>query len=133
MRERRPSAPAGTRQTRCRNTTHASGNRQSGQRASSMTPARQRDRQSMQEPSGQPLILAVDDTEMILVMIEGILGGAGYRVVAAGDGPTALEQLEQLDPDMLIVGLTMPGMHGTEVFRRTRERADAPRIPVLVL
>jgi DNA-binding NarL/FixJ family response regulator len=55
-----------------------------------------------------------------------------YEVVGeADDGLTALEMVERLKPDVLIVDVVMPGLNGLEVTRRVRDRAPQTRVIVL--
>ncbi len=49
----------------------------------------------------------------------------------AGDGLAALELVTQLRPDLLICDLSMPGLHGLEVTRRTRSASAGTRVIVL--
>lgn len=69
---------------------------------------------------------------------------AGYRfllsyhqdievVAEAGDGAEALSLLDQHQPDILVVDLTMPGMHGLEVLRKARQREQPPRVLVFTM
>jgi len=53
----------------------------------------------------------------------------GYEVLEAGSGGAALELLEGLDIDLLIIDLAMPGMSGAELA--TRVRANRPELPML--
>jgi two-component system, sensor histidine kinase and response regulator len=78
-------------------------------------------------------ILAVDDTPDNLVLIETILEDEGYEIILAHDGATALTQVEQSPPDLILLDIMMPGMDGYEVTRRIRQNAKLPYIPILLL
>jgi len=69
-------------------------------------------------------ILLVDDEDNILVLFEDELTEAGYRVTTAGSGPEALRLLEQDVPDLVILDIRMPGMHGVEVLEKIREKHE---------
>jgi DNA-binding response OmpR family regulator len=69
-----------------------------------------------------------DDDAKILRLVRRNLEQAGYRVVAATDGPSALEMFESEDPDLLILDLKMPGLDGYEVLGRIREFSLTPVI-----
>lgn len=69
---------------------------------------------------------------------------AGYRfllsynpdievVAEAGDGQEALQLLERLQPDVLVLDLTMPGMHGLEVLHQIKARRNSPRVLVFTM
>lgn len=50
-----------------------------------------------------------------------------------GDGASALAGIDELKPDLVILDLEMPGLHGTEVLRRLKASAEAPRVLVVSL
>jgi CheY-like chemotaxis protein len=82
----------------------------------------------------RPVILVVEDEATLALELEQVLTRAGYEVVVAGDGPTALEHAA--DPGLrlraAIANLHLPGsMSGHEVVRRLR--ASCPRLPVVVV
>ena len=78
-------------------------------------------------------VLVVDDHAVVRRGIASLLAAAdGLECVGAvGDGDTALEMVEQLDPDVLLLDLSMPGRDGVTVIRVLRERGHTT--PVLVL
>lgn len=70
-------------------------------------------------------VLLVDDQAdvrgLLRLMIE--LGGDGLRVAGeAADGPSALEAVEELDPDAIVLDQMMPGMSGLAVLEELRRR-----------
>ncbi len=76
-------------------------------------------------------ILLADDSVTIQKVVELTFMDEDYHVVATGDGATALEQVPELDPDLVIADVHMPGADGYEVCRQTK--ATHPTIPVLLL
>lgn len=74
----------------------------------------------------QPTVLVVDDEEDIVTLMRDFLEAAGYTVLTAGDGPTALDLLRQAPVDCLLLDVMMPGISGFEVLRRIRETRDVP-------
>lgn len=80
-----------------------------------------------------PLILAVDDEESIRTIIEGQLIDAGYRVATAGSGSSALDLIESTPPDLVVLDLILPDMHGTEVILKMKSVATSRRIPIVVI
>jgi two-component system, cell cycle sensor histidine kinase and response regulator CckA len=66
-------------------------------------------------------ILVVDDEESIRTFVGRALRGAGYEVLVAADGPTALTAVEQNGPfDLFVFDMMMPEMSGAELGRRLR-------------
>jgi C4-dicarboxylate-specific signal transduction histidine kinase len=77
----------------------------------------------------QARVLVVDDDPVNRVVLEALLVEAQYTVFQAEDGPQALAEIDRLDPDVVLLDLTMPGMSGVEVCRRLRENGS--QIPVV--
>ena len=71
---------------------------------------------------GKARILAVDDQRYFRELIEGLLSDAGYDVQTAASGEEALQRLERDDFEIVLTDLVMPGMDGSELVRRIRER-----------
>lgn len=81
-------------------------------------------------------ILAVDDQEMNLRLLERILRRAGYEEILGTSQPEGvMELLDTWQPDIVLLDLHMPGLNGFEVLQQIRERTVTPAayLPVLVL
>ena len=78
-------------------------------------------------------ILAVDDTNDNLILLQTILEVEGYEVELVADGINALKQVAQSPPDLILLDVMMPGMDGYEVTRRIRKNPELPYIPILLL
>ncbi len=76
-------------------------------------------------------ILVVDDEQMLLDMVSDALSFAGYDIVVAADGLTALNIVRTQRPDLLILDVNMPEPDGFQVARSLR--ATDPDLPVLFL
>jgi DNA-binding NarL/FixJ family response regulator len=77
-------------------------------------------------------ILVVDDHPLTREALKSLLVQGGFDVVGeAGDGAEALELAHKLQPDLVLLDLTMPGMDGLTVLPRLR--SAAPRCEVVVL
>lgn len=74
------------------------------------------------------LILIVDDEQRIVRQVRDYLEHGGFRVLAAGDGKTALAQARQAKPDLIVLDLNLPGMDGLDVCRTLRRESDTPII-----
>ena len=81
----------------------------------------------------QPLILAADDEQDVLDLVEFRLSRGGYRVVTATDGERALELAVAHEPDLCVLDIMMPGIDGFEVTRRIRATAAIASTPVILL
>lgn len=78
-----------------------------------------------------PVILAVDDDDAVLAALERILGRAGYKVLGVEHPERALELLDDLTPDLILLDVLMPGMSGYELCARIREREALEYVPVV--
>ena len=76
--------------------------------------------------SPQTTVLVVDDDRKIVQLVRTYLERDGHRVVAANDGPQALDVFEAERPDLVVLDLMLPEMDGYEVCRRIRANADTP-------
>ena len=78
-------------------------------------------------------VLVVDDESDVVDLIRYKLRGAGFNVLEANDGLTALQAARDQRPDLIVLDLMLPEMPGEEVCRRLKADADTTAIPVLML
>ncbi|HET9309395.1 MAG TPA: response regulator [Candidatus Sulfotelmatobacter sp.] len=78
-------------------------------------------------------ILLVEDSKPLRRENEGALQRAGYEVICAEDGETALEMAQQGHPDLILLDMILPKMTGPEVLRHLKSEAKTKDIPVVVL
>ncbi len=83
------------------------------------------------EKTAESLIMVVDDHPMIVRQLEAMLTAAGYRVIGADSGQRALELLETLLPDLILLDIDMPGLSGLEVCRIVKENQKTSDIPII--
>lgn len=73
-------------------------------------------------------IMICDDNETVHQTLQLYLKEAGFRVISAYDGISALEMLECNKVDLVILDIMLPKMFGTEVCRQIRKSSDLPII-----
>jgi DNA-binding NarL/FixJ family response regulator len=78
-------------------------------------------------------ILVVDDTPETLGLLTDTLDHAGFTVLIATDGHSALELLDQITPDLVLMDAVMPGMNGFESCRRMKQEKMLANLPVIFL
>jgi len=78
-------------------------------------------------------ILVVDDTPETLGLLTDTLDHAGFTVLIATDGESALELLDQITPDLILMDAVMPGMNGFESCRRLKQEKLLASLPVIFL
>lgn len=76
-------------------------------------------------------LLVVDDEPNIVELLEASLRFHGFDVTTCADGTTALSVAKDLQPDLMVTDVMMPGLNGFELVRSLR--ADGYQFPVLFL
>jgi DNA-binding response OmpR family regulator len=71
-------------------------------------------------------ILVVDDELKIVELARDYLEHAGFAVVTAADGPSALMMARTRKPDVMVLDLGLPGMDGLDVARTLRRESSMP-------
>ncbi|MDO9270622.1 MAG: response regulator transcription factor [Methylobacter sp.] len=79
------------------------------------------------------IAMIVDDTPGNLALLSDTLSEAGYRVLVATDGLSALEQIAYLKPDIILLDIMMPGIDGFETCNRLKSSPETADIPVLFM
>lgn len=81
----------------------------------------------------KPKILVVDDEPDVIDLLAMNLKSAGYAVLIAEDGATALDKARSESPDLIILDLMLPQMPGLEVCKALKSEPSTKRIPIIVL
>jgi CheY-like chemotaxis protein/DNA-binding CsgD family transcriptional regulator len=83
--------------------------------------------------SSAGLVLIVDDVPDNLAVLHDALDEAGYTVLVATDGATALQRAAQAEPDIVLLDAVMPGIDGFEVARRLKAGPETAHIPIVFM
>src|SRR3954465_1984064 len=78
-------------------------------------------------------ILVVDDDAKSVRRVAPCLGGGGFSVVTAADGPAALDAIETHRPALVVLDLMLPELDGRAVIRAVRRDEEAGRTPIIIL
>lgn len=78
----------------------------------------------------EPKILLIDDDKTLLSLVSDQLQTAGYETVLAKSGKIGLRMAHEIEPDLVIVDVMMPGLDGWEVCKQLREHS---LVPILML
>jgi CheY-like chemotaxis protein len=78
-------------------------------------------------------ILLVEDSKTIRIANESALHHAGYEVICAEDGESALALAQERKPDLILLDLILPKMSGPEVLHHLKSEPATAEIPVVVL
>ncbi len=85
------------------------------------------------ETETSALIFVIEDNLNNLKILFNVLRDAGYRVLVATDGVTALEKLEQVIPDLILLDVMVPGRGGFDVCRELKQNVRTADVPVIFL
>jgi len=78
-------------------------------------------------------ILIVDDDEDILLIVQTLLTNAGYAPILARNGREGIEQASAVQPDVILLDVTMPQMSGWEVCATLKNLPETSSIPIVML
>jgi DNA-binding response OmpR family regulator len=79
------------------------------------------------------IVLVIDDSPATLGMLNETLERAGYTVLIAQSGPSAMDLVDRVTPDIVLLDAVMPGMDGFEVCRRLKRTAGLAAVPVIFM
>jgi two-component system, chemotaxis family, chemotaxis protein CheY len=73
-------------------------------------------------------VLVIDDDPAICLVVQRVLQRRGFEVSTAGDGQSGLQRFAELNPDLVIVDILMPGKEGIATILEMREAQPDARI-----
>ncbi len=82
----------------------------------------------MVEATKKKLVLVVDDQPRVLTFVEIDLKLRGFDVITTVSGQKALELVNSMKPDIVLLDMVMPGMDGFEILNKLRAFTDLPVI-----
>ena len=78
-------------------------------------------------------VLVVDDNARNRKLARHVLDAAGFGTVEAATGQEAIELAAEHGPDVILLDLRLPDMHGVEVVRHLQDGERTARIPVVAM
>jgi two-component system, OmpR family, response regulator len=79
----------------------------------------------------QPLVMVVDDEDKVRHYLSRLLEKRGFSVSTAADGQAALDLLEQMDFDIVLLDVLMPGLDGISVLKEIKKRKPLTEVIIL--
>ena len=81
----------------------------------------------------QPYILVMEDEDALATLLQYNLEKEGYDVAVASDGEEGMLQIDERQPDLVLLDWMLPKLSGIEVCRRIRGKAETRNLPVIML
>ena len=78
-------------------------------------------------------VLLIEDEPNIIEAIRFLLSRDGWRVDTHADGRDAVDVIQRLSPDLVILDVMLPGKSGMEILSELRSQTDLQSLPVLML
>ena len=78
-------------------------------------------------------ILIIEDEAALQKALEDILTGEGYQTLAALDGEVGLSLAKEKNPDLILLDLILPKIHGFDVLKKLKSDEQTKDIPVIIL
>lgn len=78
-------------------------------------------------------ILFIEDEATLQKTVEDVLKQAGYKIISALDGEIGLRLAQSEKPNLILLDLVLPRVHGFEVLERLKQDPETKDIPVIVL
>lgn len=78
-------------------------------------------------------ILIVDDNDDIITTYRVVLDRMGFEVAVARNGIECLEMIGEVEPDLVLLDVLLPGLSGSEVCRSIKDTARTTEIPVIAI
>src|ERR1700704_1246373 len=79
-----------------------------------------------------PIVLVVDDDDVERFLCRGALELAGFTIVEASDGAAAITTFAEVEPDLVLLDVLMPGMNGFETCQAIRSTPAGATTPILM-
>ncbi|HZD09980.1 MAG TPA: response regulator [Candidatus Binatia bacterium] len=76
-------------------------------------------------------VLCIEDNKTNMLLVSRIVEAEGYELIRAEDGPTALNVLHQLLPDIILLDVNIPGIHGLDLARIIKEDEKLAHVPLI--
>ncbi len=78
-------------------------------------------------------VLLIEDNDQNRYLVTFLLERHGFEVVSAADGPQGIGLAEQRTPDLVLLDIQLPTMHGYDVARSLRELSSLEEVPIVAV
>lgn len=78
-------------------------------------------------------ILFIEDESALQKTFGDLLKQEGYKMISALDGETGLRLAKEIKPDLILLDLILPKVHGFDVLKQLKEDPETKEIPIIIL
>lgn len=78
-------------------------------------------------------ILIIEDETALLYALQAQLSQNGFEILTATQGSEGLEKIKRFNPDLIVLDVLLPDMHGFEVLKQIKKDPKIKNIPVIIL
>lgn len=78
-------------------------------------------------------VVCIEDEQEMIDLVKLILNQHGFEVIGALGGATGLKTVVEVQPDLILLDLMMPGIDGWEVLQKLRAMPEAKDVPVIMV
>lgn len=82
---------------------------------------------------GERVVMVVDDSKVVLRIVEKSLAEAGFRVITAENAKKALNLLETIQPDLILTDIEMPDINGFEFCKTVHKNPELSMVPIIAM
>lgn len=79
------------------------------------------------------IILLIEDEASFRKIYKAVIENDGYKILEAEDGEIGWNMVQEKKPDLVLLDLVLPKLHGLEVLKKIRSNKETQNIPVLIL
>ncbi len=76
-------------------------------------------------------VLAIEDNVSNMILISRVVEAEGYELLQAEDGVSALDLLAKEKPDLILLDINIPGIHGLELAERLKANGRLKDVPLI--
>ncbi len=78
-------------------------------------------------------VVCIEDEQEMIDLVKLILSQHGFQVIGAVGGQEGLDKVAELQPDLVLLDLMMPGINGWQVYQKLRATPELQHIPVIMV
>lgn len=78
-------------------------------------------------------VLIIEDDKFLRELVSKKMQSKGYKIIEASDSDEAFEKLKEVKPDLILLDLILPGVHGFQILQQLKKDPKTKPIPVIIL